>query len=55
MKLRRWLVVRTHNETVEILDRKFTERGAWRARKYWYTLQQAVGYRARLDVIHDER
>lgn len=50
---RKWLVVRTVNMQLEILERCWTERGAWRSRDYWWTLQRAVGNRCPLNVIRE--
>lgn len=51
MLRRRWLVTRQVGYDLEILDRAWTERGAWNKRHYWWVLQRAVGRRNRLDVI----
>lgn len=51
MTLRKWMVVRTTNDKMEVLDLCFTQHGANNARHYWWVLQQAVGNRSDLDVV----
>lgn len=50
MLSRKWQVVRVVENGDYVLDRTWTEGGAWRARAYWATLQRAVGNKAALEV-----
>jgi hypothetical protein len=52
MPTRKWLVIATEDHKTRVLDRAWTERGAWRKRNYWSVLFRAVGNRGRLDVVH---
>jgi hypothetical protein len=46
--LMRWAVVRKHDD--KVLERCLTNRGAERARAYWYVLHRAVGNPSDIEV-----